>query len=167
MGAEMSAQLKRQSILNNERGTALLETIPLLVVFVVLTATGLGLFGVVHTGVLHSIAARTYSFETFRNRTNLYYFREDGSGLSAGTALNYSKKGWRYHAIQNESDPRNRFVATVRPVSFGRALAASESGQEVHNSTIFSITGRNERLSVNPAWIMVGYGICLNAGCGN
>lgn len=156
-----------QSALRNQRGTALIETIPLLVIFVMLTAFGLGIFGIVHTGVLHSIAARTYTFETFRNRANLYYFREDGSGLEVGKSLNYTKKGWRFHAVQNESDQRNRFVATVRPVSFGRPLEAADASQDVHNSTIFSLPGRNDKVSVNPAWVMVGYGICLNAQCGN
>lgn len=166
MGVEME-QRRAKAILKNERGTALIETIPLLAIFVMLTAFGLGIFGVIHTGVLHSIAARTYSFETYRNRNNLYYFREDGSGLSASSALNYTKKGWRYHAVQNESDSRNRFVATVRPVSFGRPLEAIDTSQDEHNSTIFSLPGRNDKVAVNPAWVMVGYGICLNMQCGN
>ena len=42
-----------------------------MVIFVMLMSFGMGLFGVVHTAILHSIAARTYSFETFRQRTNL------------------------------------------------------------------------------------------------
>jgi len=143
----------------------MLETVPLIVVFTVLVAFCLGFFGVIHTAVLHSIGARTYAYETFRNRANLYFFREDGSGLT--DPINYTKKGWRYHGIQNENDGRKRFVATARNITFGRDLAASESTPDTHNVQIFQIPARNDRVAVNPAWIMVGYGICLNAGCGN
>jgi hypothetical protein len=165
-GADMnSAPMSGAKILSGEKGLAMLETIPLIVIFAVLVAFGLGFFGIVHTAVLHSIGARTYTYETFRNRNNLYYFREEGSGLTS--PMSYAKKQWRYHAIQHESDGRRRFVATTRPISFGRALANSDANQETHNVQIFQIQPRNERVSVNPAWIMVGYGICLNATCGN
>lgn len=158
-------KIHSSKILNNQRGIALLETVPLLVIFVMLMSFGMGFFGLIHTAVLHSIAARTYSFETFRQRTNLYYFRENGSGLT--TPFNYSKKGWRYHAISHESDGRALFIATERPISLGRAVAASDAGVEAHNQQIFNLQQRNERVSVNPAWVMVGYGICLTPACGN
>lgn len=152
-------------ILKNEKGLAMLEAVPLLVIFVVLMSFGLGFFGLVHTAVLHSIGARTYAFETFRQRTNLYYFRENISGLTR--PINFSKKGWRYHAVNHESDPAERFVATTRPLAFGRSTASSDSNVDTHNQQIFQILPRNERVAVSPAWVMVGYGICLNAGCGN
>jgi len=165
MGADMKAPANlKKSVLNNERGIALLETVPLIVLFVVLVSFGLGFFGIVHTAVLHSIGARTYAYETFRQRTNLYYFREDGSGRTR--PINFSKKQWRYHAVQHETDPRERFVATTRPISFGRGTDNVEANLETHNVQIFQLASRNERVAVNPAWIMVGYGICLNAQCG-
>src|SRR3954470_13658035 len=150
-------------IVTNDRGTAMLETVPLLVIFVVLTSFGMGFFGVVHTAILHSIAARTYSFETFRQRTNLYYYREDASGENSAKSINFSKKGWRYHAVQHETDTRDKFVATTRPIALGRAIAGQDSNETTHNKNIFAILPRNERVSVNPVWVMVGYGICLNA----
>lgn len=153
--------------LRNEKGMAIIETVPLLVIFVVLMSFGLGFFGVVHTATLNSIGARTYAFETFRNRTNLNYFREDQSGLQAATSLNNSRKGWRYHAVQNEGYRINRIIPTTRPISLGRGVAAINTSQEVHNQQIFQILPRNERISVNPVWVMVGYGICLSATCGN
>lgn len=155
---------KRAQILKNEKGLAMLETIPLLVIFVVLISFGLGFYGVIHTAVLHSIGARTYAYETFRQRTNLYFFREDGSGLSR--PINFKTKQWRYHAVQHESDDRDRFVATTRPIAFGRQLANADTNEQTHNQQVFSLLPRNERVSVNPAWVMVGYGICLNALCG-
>lgn len=158
-------KINRKSSLRNEKGMAIIETLPLLVVFVMLTGFGLGLFGVVHTATLHSIAARTYAFETFRNRANLDYYREDGSGLTEPYYL--GKKGYRYHAVQNEGDARMEFVATVRALTFGRDLAATSATEVVHNQQIFSLNKRNEKIAVNPVWIMVAYGICLNAQCGN
>lgn len=152
-------------ILKNEKGLAMLEAVPLLVVFVVLVSFGLGFFGMVHTAVLHSIGARTYAFETYRQRTNLSYFRENGSGLTR--PINFTKKGWRYQAVNHESDQQEKFVATQRPLAFGRTTASTDSNIETHNQQIFQILPRNERVAVSPAWVMVGYGICLNAGCGN
>lgn len=151
--------------LRNQKGLAMLETVPLLVIFVVLLSFGMGFYGIIHTATLHSIAARTYALETFRQRTNLYYFRENLSGLT--TPFNYSRKGWRYHAISHENDGRALFVATERPISLGRAVAASDATQETHNRQVYEILQRNERTSVNPAWVMVGYGMCLTPSCGN
>lgn len=157
--------IKPTLLLKNQKGLAMIETIPLIVIFIVMVSFGMGFFGVVHTAALHSIAARTYAYETFRNRANLYYFREDGSGLE--TPINFTTKQWRYHAIQNETDERQLFVATTRPIALGRGVAVSETNADTHNVEIFQILPRNERVSVNPVWIMVGYGICLNASCGN
>lgn len=153
--------------LRNEKGLAMIETVPLLVIFVILTSFGMGFFGVVHTAVLHSIAARTYSFETFRQRSNLYYYREDASGENPAKSINYTKKGWRYHAVQHETDSRDKFVAATRPIAMGTGLGQQSANENAHNRSIFAILPRNERISVNPVWVMVGYGLCLNATCGN
>jgi hypothetical protein len=154
-------------ILRNQKGMAIIETVPLIVIFVVLLSFGMGFYGVVQTAILHSIAARTYAFETFRQRTNLMFYREDGTGESAANSMNYSKKGWRYHAVQHETDSRNKFVSTTRPIALGRTVAATDPGENTHNQTIISqLLPRNERVNVNPVWVMVGYGLCLNAKCG-
>lgn len=145
----------------------MLETIPLLVIFVVLISFCMGFFGVIHTATLHSIAARTGAFESFRQRTNLYYYREDGSGTNLATSITFYKKGFRYHAVQHETDARKKFVATVRPIALGRNVATAQESETVHNTGIRDLLPRNDRVSVNPVWIMVGYGICLNATCGN
>lgn len=163
----MKKPIVTDHFIKDQRGMAILETVPLLVIFVVLMSFGLGFFGVIHTATLHSIAARTYSFETFRQRSNLYFFREDGSGEDVAQAQNYSKKGWRYQAVGHETDPRRRFVATERPIALGRAIASIDTNNQIHDQEIYRIPLRNERVSVNPAWVMVGYGICLNAKCGN
>lgn len=157
--------LKRTAI-GNEKGLAILETVPLIVIFILMISFAMGFFGIVHTATLHSIAARTYAMETFRSRTNLYYYREDGSGLDR--PFNFTQKGWRYHAIHHESDQRDLFVATARQISMGSNSApAGDTAKETHNQGIYQLLPRNEKISVNPAWIMVGYGLCLNAQCGN
>ena len=155
------------TILGSQKGIALLETVPLVVIFAMLLSFGLGLFGIIHTAVLHSIAARAYNFEAFRQRTNLYYFREDGSGLSASGSLNFAKKGWRFQAVNHESDPQQKFVATLRPIAMGGRQPTGDDSVSTNNFSIYEMQSRNDRISVNPAWIMVGYGICLNMKCGN
>lgn len=166
MGANVKSWF-RKSKLANEKGLAILETVPLIVIFVLLLSFGMGFFGVIHTAVLHSIAARAYSFETYRQRTNLYYFREDGSGLDR--PFNFTRKGWRFQAVQHESDTRERFVSTTRPITIGKGTAADagDNGVDTHNLQIYQMQQRNQRYSVNPVWVMVGYGICLNAACGS
>jgi hypothetical protein len=163
MGVEMKA-LKNTRI-GNEKGLAILETVPLIVIFVLMISFGMGFFGIIHTAVLHSIAARTYAMETFRNRSNLYYYREDGSGIER--PFNFTSKGWRFHAIMHESDSRDLFVATTRQISMGSSSPEGDSNKETHNQAIYQMGARNEKINASPAWIMVGYGICLNAGCGN
>jgi hypothetical protein len=143
----------------------MLETVPLLVIFAMLMGFSLGFYGIIQTAILHSIAARTYAFETFRNRANLYYYREDGSGLTR--PLNFTNKGWRFHAVTNESDGRDFFVPSMRSIAMGWGLASEKASETTHDKEIFALLPRNDRVGVNPAWIMVGYGICLNAGCGN
>ena len=162
-GAEMTCTRR---ILHSQKGIALLETIPLLVIFVMLMSFGMGIFGAIHTAILNSIAARTYSFENFRQRTNLNYNREDGTGLTPSKVISFYKKGWRYQAVQHENDPRNLFISTVRPIALGRTVASGDSTETTNNQSIYALQPRNDRISVNPVWIMVGYGICLNAGCG-
>lgn len=146
----------------------MIEAIPLLVIFIVLLSFSLGFFGVVHTAVLHSISARAYAFETFRDRTNLNYFREDGSALEGIGPLYMGLKGFRYHAIQKEGDKRSLFIATDRTIAVGKEEPEKQTSKDTHNSQIYQIANgqRNERIDVNPVWVMVGYGICLNATCG-
>jgi hypothetical protein len=158
--------MKKTKRLRDEKGMAMIEAIPLLVIFVILLSFSLGFFGVVHTAILNSISARTYAFETFRDRTNLNYFREDGSALTGLGPLYLGTKGFRYHAIQHEADSRTLFVATTRTIAMGAVEPEQQTGKDTHNTQIYSIPIRNENVNVNPVWVMVGYGICLNAGCG-
>ena len=153
--------------IKSEDGIAMVETLPLLVVFTILVAYGLGMWGSIHTGILHSIAARTYAFETFRNRTNLTYFRENRSGLTR--PQHYLKREFRFHAIQSIHAPGEEFYATQRPMALVLDSGRDPASREDHNVNIHSLSGRNPRqggIGANPIWIMVGYGMCLNPQCG-
>lgn len=149
---------------------AIFETIPILVIFLVLISYMLGLFGMVHTGILNSISARAYAFETFRNRANLVYFRDrDSSGFNQ-----YSQMGVRFHTVNSETmvddtSSTDGQYASLRPITLGRQPAESRSSSQDHNERIFNLSGRNRKggVEANPAWIMTGYGICINAQCGD
>jgi hypothetical protein len=156
-------------MLNNERGLATIEVVPLIVVFLVLISYGMGAWGIVHAATLHSIGARTYAFETFRSRTNLEYYREDGSAIT-GDVHGLKKLGFRYHSIRNPTGADLDFTAPVRRVAFITPNPEVDGGNNptTHNQKIFDLTaaGRNTDTRVTPAWIMVAYGICLNSTCG-
>lgn len=149
--------------LKSQRGLAIIEALPLLVIFLILISYGMGLWGVIHTGILHSISARTYAFETFRNRTDLTYFRENDLSV----VFHYEAEEVRFHMIQPVTNATDLF-ATPRPIAIGREQGERRGGSQDHNSRIYSIQERNREggVEVNPAWVMIGYGMCLNVSCG-
>lgn len=156
---------------NNERGNAMIEIVPILAIFILLVNFALGFFGLIHSGILGSIAARNYAFETFRNRADLHYLR-DIPGSPAD--FSYSNAGLRYHAIRSEaSRSQEGFEATRRPIRFSEIRGvAEETGLGEHNLKVKGIA-EGQRASengidegVNPAWVRTAYGICLNANCG-
>jgi hypothetical protein len=168
---------QKNSLLKNEKGLATVETVPLLLVFVILLAYSFGSFGVIHTGVLNSIAARTYAFETFRNRANVTYFRDSGGNDSSIARLHFKRLGNRIHGIQQEVRPGEpaadeaAFKSTERPlrIGFGGIPAdASRNTASIHNERVFSDVGeqRQTQVGVSPVWVMTQYGICITAQCG-
>ena len=155
--------------LNNERGQAMLESIPLIIFFVIFFAYGLGLFGVIHSGILFSIGARSYAFETFRNRTNTNIFRYSANA-SEENLFYYSRIGFRFHTVYNgESTNVDRIRATSRPILYGLARTPQGDTPSVHNNNIYTDIKdgeRNKTVGVDPAWLMIGYGLCITAECG-
>lgn len=153
--------------LKNQRGLAIIETLPLIIIFLILMSYSLGLYGFVHASVLHSIAARTYAFETIRNRTNVTYFR-DTPGPSS--SVDFTKRNYRFHSIRNPQGGDKEFVAPARRLAFvGSQSDTSGNRADVHNNRIFELSQgtRNQDIRVGPAWIMIGYGICTNVQCGD
>ena len=160
--------------LKNHQGMAMLEILPLLVIFVLMVNFAIGFFGVIHSGILNSIAARNYAFETFRNRSNLNYFRDS----TDSEVFSYAARGVRFHGIQKENAQMGLatdWVATTRPIKFtdvksgvdevmgssdhNKLKAVSDKGQISENDFL------NE--GVNPVWVRIVYGICLDSKCGD
>lgn len=162
----------KKSVLKNQRGLATIETIPLLAIFLILLAYSFGSFGVIHTGILNSIAARTYTFETMRGRANVTYFRDAPGSVPE----HYAKRGSRIHGIRQEfrpgdADTSTGFRATERPLRVGIGAIppdASRTTASVHNEKVFAEVNEQVQTSVgvSPAWVMTQYGMCINATCG-
>lgn len=166
MAAEkMKCRTQRPHRKKNEHGMATIEVLPLIIIFVVMIAYMLGAFGIVHTGILSSIASRTYAFETFRHRTNLVYLRSN----AGGDKLHYTRYGNRVHTVINEfANGSTLFHPSERRLAMGlRTADESRTSETVHSQAIYSIRPgqQNTTIGVNPAWIMTQYGICLTATC--
>jgi len=138
----------------------------MIIIFVIIMAFGIGMFGVVHTGILNNIAARTYAWETFNHRTNLNLFRDNRGPDSL--IEHYVAYGFRLHSIQSEyavRDGSDLWTVTERTIAMGRETeTASTRNQQTHRR-LNQLTKR-ERIGVNPVWIKTLYGICLNSKCG-
>ena len=163
---------KHQQMHKNERGMATLETLPLLFIFIMLVTYMLGFFGAIHSAILGSISARSYAFETFRNRTNLIYFRDD----NGSDAKQFKDMGVRIHAstAEKRDSTDNMMRSTERPIRVGATVepGPSRGDPTIHNTKIFdgSKTAkgvRNTTVEVSPIWVMVEYGICVSSSCGD
>lgn len=167
----------KKSFIKNEKGMAILELVPTIFIYMLLINFSLGFFGVIHSGILNSIASRNYVFETFRHRPNVVYHRD-----TKGTS--FQKVGYRYSGIVAESFNGDDWVATNRPIAFtssfggtdqdgvnlgGRGPSAVSGESQIHNNVVKALdeTQRNENIAVKSVWIKVLYGICLNSTCGD
>lgn len=163
---------KKSSFIKNENGMAVFEVIPIIIVIVLLVNFSLGFFGAIHSGILNSIAARNYTFETFRNRSNLVYFKNTDASAST-VQIEFSKMHMRVHGIGTEKlvGKKPEFNATTRLIDFlnSEKRAAEVVGNEKsnHNKINGLPDGRNQNIGANPIWIKTSYGICLDARCGS
>ncbi len=165
----------KKSLLNNEKGSAMIEVLPVVFVIVTFITFSLGFFGAIHSGILNSIASRNYAFETFRHRSNLVYFRNNVTKGSDNSQLSYQKLGIRIHGITSEKSPKTGdpiWYATARPININvlssQKVQESTGSVSEHNQKVPTISAeeRNDKVGVNPIWIKSQYGICLNAACG-
>ena len=153
----------------NSRGNAMIEVLPILVIVILLVNFSLGAFGLIHSGILNSIAARNYTFETFRNRADLRYLRDIAGGGENDT-FTFTIAKLRYHSVV-EGGTINQFVATRRPMKFSDITeVANPLGASDHLKTSKIKAGQaaSDFVSegVTPAWIRTAYGICLETSCG-
>ena len=166
MAANYAKRLKKPKL--NNKGMATLEAIPMIVIFVMLVGYALGLWGVIHSATLHSIGARQYAFETLRHRANYMYLRDQ----VIGGVYHHEQMGYRYHAVTGTSDTNDSFIAPYAPITVGKKPVSSDlqrlnaDNQAMHYNEIFDMNARNQSVEFSHAWIMTGYGICLNPQCG-
>jgi hypothetical protein len=176
--------LKNLHPLKNKKGMAVMELIPIMFVYMLLINFSLGLFGVVHSGILHSIAARNYTFETFAHRSNLVYHIRPRPDVAL-SQNNYERRGLRYSGIVSEGNvPGDVWAATARPIAFtsqfggtdndgtdlaGRGPARVQGEAQIHNVDVIAMNEaqRNETVAVKSVWIKTIYGICMTAACGD
>ncbi len=158
---------KAKKLLANNHGMATFEALPMIVIFVMLVGYSLGLWGIVHSATLHSIGARQYAFETLRNRTNYVYHRDRGTDI-----LHNKDIGYRYHAVTSQTAGGDNFKAPNVPITIGKKPVNTNlrnlnvASTELHTNGIFELDRRNQKVEFSHAWIMTGYGICLNPACG-
>jgi hypothetical protein len=159
----LKSKVARQ--IRNQEGMAIVEVIPIILVIVLLINFSLGFFGAIHTGILNSMASRNYAFETFRNRSDLTYMRDD-------VKYHYEKLGIRVHGttsnLKMESDD---WHATSRPINFTAFPNQNPEIEGNNQSGHEKVRGipeaaRNATVGVNPIWIKTLYGICLKSDCG-
>jgi len=151
-----------------EAGFSLVETLPLIIVMSSLIGFLLGLWGMVHKNILGSISARNYAFETFNNRSNLIYFNDvRGADVNANS---YEQSGMRFHGYGDSSGSNIRAFTT--PYRFPAQEGNVNEPAELHRRRIWDQSiipdageGREDG-GTKSSWILVGYGMCLNAACG-
>ena len=170
----LSKKGQQKRFLTNTKGMAIIEILPIILVMFVLMGAALGSWGLVHTAILNSIAARHNNFFYFNNRSDLSYLRDFGSdyrGLSFKPDFYRDQKN-RFAFITSEDFQGGKStLATLRFVDFKNPSAncknqGSRCLQGSKHTSIYDevLPGRTDKL-VSPAWIMVGYGICLDADC--
>ncbi len=156
----------KNKYLKNEKGMAVIEMIPLMIITAVIINFSFGFFGIIHSGVLQSMAARNYAFETIRHRANYNYFRD------ADDLATYRKVGNRLHTIRSDvSNETLEFVATRRSIQYliGKYVPIEDKGTtQDHTTEVLKVKPGEQytdKDGVTEVWVKPMYGICLNSQC--
>ena len=175
--------LKRKK---NKKGIAVIEFLFCFFVFVFMLAVLYGAWGVIHSSILNSIAARTYAFSVIRNRSNVRFIRDNSS---ASVLVGYFDRQTRFFGVttfQPGSDPK--WFAPSVSIDFmpGKSDARENAGRP--GFVGMEVTGRakersewnsggglgelqlparqtTSNLRTTQVYLKQGYGICLNADC--
>ena len=147
--------MKKQGLLKNQKGIAMVEMLPLLAVFVLLFGLTFGFWTSIHSGILQSISARHYAFEVINNRTHFIYHRD--TQAPAGNSSYYEKDGKRFFAVvefQPSGDPD---------------IIAEKQALSLFDKDGLRITGdpQSSSAQTNPIKLKTGYGICIDLKCGD
>jgi hypothetical protein len=165
----MDAKMKIKKIgfknLEKQKGMAVLETVPMIFIFVALLGFTIGFYGITQKMILHSIAARAYGFEQMRHRANVTYLRDVGA---EGPTNSYQISQLRYFTVR-EPGAGTTFTAAKVGVDYRDRNPAGSANQDDHNTTAYTNIvrqRRNDRHYFDSVWVKVGHGICLRANCG-
>lgn len=172
----------------DQQGFSSIEAIVLMICFTLMVTFTFGVFGIIHTGILNSIGARNYAFETFRHRANLSYIRDadyfGGNntkdlamdsyvGVSVPLQPPTKSDNFRLHYVSTEAPSNSTSNApqiTERPIAKGKIIDTTNENQKFHlqianEENLVAGKRYNNQDGVNPTWIKVVYGICMNAIC--
>lgn len=160
--------LKKQ--MQNQKGMAVLEMIPVMIVIVIVLRYTYGFFGVLQSATIQSIAVRNYAFETFRHRSRLSYLREVGT---LEDRFKY-RKGMRLHGVRDENSRLSStpdWDVSVRNITFPTKeediLGANGFLTRIQDQSNIAVGRRySEGDGVNPVWLAIRYGICIDHNCG-
>jgi hypothetical protein len=146
----------------SQKGFALIEAVAFLMAFVILLVFTVDTFTAIHTGIVNSIGARTYAFQTFSHRADLRVFRESlnpDPGQKLDPGADYSKLHERFHATVSEVAPPDEAFGYMS----GRRLTQVREVVRDMPESRNPFSGKNKTSSIQ---IKTGYGICVDAKCG-
>jgi hypothetical protein len=149
---------------SDEKGLAILETVPMIFIFMTLMGFTIGFYGISQKMILHSIASRAYGFEQMRHRANITYLRD----VKDGNSNSYEVTQLRYFTVR-EPASGTTFVAAKMGVNYLDRSPTAGANQDAHNTSAYEDIvrqRRNERHYFDSVWIKVGHGICLTSLCG-
>lgn len=161
-------------VMRNRKGMAILEVLPLFIVFMIFLSFTIGYWSAIHTGIMNSIGARSFAFSTFRHRANTDFFSDNpGRGV-----YHYGSKGFRIHYVISEEQSMSdeRTGAVKRSIEFGQRPGAQDNFpsnvEDLHNKSVHALGtnsregNRNRKIKVNPIWVQIAYGLCVTPQCG-
>jgi hypothetical protein len=146
----------------NESGFALLGALAFLMLFVVLTAFAIDFFTIIHTGIVNSIAARTYLFETVAHRSDIAHLRFSDDDPSTPTVArnDFTAEHYRFHAVSDEDQGIDDNSAINAP-GRGLTMVLNDDSTDAGDWK----TPNDNRQKTPVVWIKTGYGICVDAHC--
>jgi len=158
-----------QKCRSKQKGLAMLEAVAVLAVFIVIINFTVGLYGIIASSTLYSIAARNYAFETFRHRADLRYLRTTVTDRENCHVFGSEQAPYRFHMIDEPQTDELEPNASPSRITFTPQGAKSlGTTPEVHSAVYGSEKNGRITRGVSPVWIKVGYGICINPkGCLN
>lgn len=160
------------------RGVAIAEFLFMFIIFIFVMVLLYGSWGVIHSGILNSISARAYATYVISNRSDLSFVRDYGEedilDQSYFNTRAENPKNIRFFSIIKPDNPLSEkdFIPEQLRLDLGYWHSGSlehisdEEGQE-WSSEIRPNVRILPRYKAHVVYLKQGYGICLDAPCGN